>query len=360
MNKISVFLVFLIIPFLVFLFLAKTYSETLDLNKFVVDSEEINYNTLEYVDTNIKKPTTDIVGLIDKMNNIQQVVFEFNEFYKDFSKTVESSISSSKEQKTLSEDIYEQRITRALGKHIDFYLSNNVEIKVFELKELGYRGYIAKVKLFNPDVFKLSLARGEKNRLETTSEAALRTGAVLAINGGGFGGKMTEDGMGLSTIVGGAIVDGVVVEEFVKKPNEDLFFVGINRRGDLVGNVPKSQKDVDKLNAYQGVSFIPILIKNGRKVPLPSAWKKARHPRTIIGQYANDDLILIVVDGRQGEYSKGITLERLQDKLLKLGVKDAYNLDGGGSTAMYFKNKLLNKPSDGKERPVANNFVILK
>ncbi len=360
MNKFSVFLVFLIIPFLVFLFLVYSYTENLDINKFSVYSEEIKYKELSIGEMSIHKPAIDIKDLVQKMINIQNTVFEFNTFYKEFSKTVDSSISSSKEQKTLSEDIYEQRITRALGKYIDFYLSDNVEIKIFELKELGYRGYIAKVKLFNPDVFKLSLAKGEKNKLETTSEAAIRTGAVLAINGGGFGASKKEDGTGISSMVGGAIVDGVVVEEFKKKQNEDLFFVGINKRGDLVGSIPNNQKDVDKLNAYQGASFIPILIQHGQKIPLPSAWKRARHPRTIIGQYANDDLILIVVDGRQGEYSKGITLERLQDKLLKLGVKDAYNLDGGGSTAMYFKNKLLNKPSDGKERPVANNFIILK
>lgn len=68
---------------------------------------------------------------------------------------------------------------------------------------------------------------------------------------------------------------------------------------------------------------------------------------------------MIVVDGRQGNWSYGVSLERLQDKLLELGVKDAYNLDGGGSTAMYYSGKILNRPSDGRQRSVANNIVIL-
>ena len=68
---------------------------------------------------------------------------------------------------------------------------------------------------------------------------------------------------------------------------------------------------------------------------------------------------MIVIDGRQNDWSIGVTLETLQDKLLELGVKEAYNLDGGGSSAMYYNGKILNQPSDGKERPVVNNIVIM-
>jgi len=292
------------------------------------------------------------------MTDIQTTVNEFEAIFSEYTTTINRSIESSRDQKYLSDDIYEQRITKALGEPIDFYLSNSSEIKIFELKELGYRGYIAKIKLFDPDVFKLSLANGQMGELETTSNAAIRTGAVLAINGGGFGAGRVNGEL-VSTMIGGTVVDGQVVKEFVPKSNEDLFFVGIDKKGDLVGGVPKSAEEVEALNPHQGVSFIPILIAGGEKVELPGAWAKTKHPRTIIGQYANDDLIVIVVDGRQGDYSLGITLERLQTKLLELGVKDAYNLDGGGSTAMYFKGKILNKPSDGVERPVANNFIVL-
>jgi exopolysaccharide biosynthesis protein len=46
-------------------------------------------------------------------------------------------------------------------------------------------------------------------------------------------------------------------------------------------------------------------------------------------------------------------------KLLDLGVIDAYNLDGGGSSAFVFDGRVLNRPSDGSERPVVNNIVIM-
>ena len=136
-----------------------------------------------------------------------------------------------------------------------------------------------------------------------------------------------------------------------------ISFAGINKR---TGNRQRTQTESElmALDPYQGVSFIPVLLKDGQKLEIAD-WKTTRQPRTIIGKYANDDLIMIVIDGRQNDWSIGVTLETLQDKLLELGVKEAYNLDGGGSSAMYYNGKILNQPSDGKERPVVNNIVIM-
>lgn len=114
-----------------------------------------------------------------------------------------------------------------------------------------------------------------------------------------------------------------------------------------------------QLKPLSGVSFVPALIKNRKPLPIPSKWQNQKQPRTIIGEYGNDDLILIVVDGRQSDWSSGVTLEHLQIKLLELGIIEAYNLDGGGSSAFVFNNQVLNRPSDGKERPVATNIVIM-
>ena len=358
MNKVWVFLLFLLAPVIALIIVSKSYAENAQLGLYAHFDENITYEAIEPIEVEIDEVSADLRALSIRMTDIETVVDHFEVVFAEFTEKINETIQSSKDQKYLSDDIYEQRITRALGEPIDFYLSDSSEIKIFELKELGYRGYIAKIKLFDPDVFKLTLAQGENGKLETTSDAAERTNAILAVNGGGFGaGKV--NGQIVSTMIGGAVVDGKVIKEFIPKSNEDLFFVGINKKGDLVGGVPKSHDEVMAMKPYQGVSFIPILIQKGEKIKLPSAWANTKHPRTIIGQYANDDLIVIVVDGRQGDYSAGITLERLQDKLLELGVKDAYNLDGGGSTAMYFKGKILNKPSDGYERPVANNFIVL-
>jgi len=94
------------------------------------------------------------------------------------------------------------------------------------------------------------------------------------------------------------------------------------------------------------VSFLPVLIKGGKPLKVPGEWATTKQPRTIIGEYANGDLIMIV------------TLERLQDKLAELGVKEGYNLDGGGSSTFIFKGQVLNRPSDGEHRPVVTNIII--
>ncbi len=355
MNKIITFIIFLLIPVISVFIGAKNFSEKdIEINKI----EEIKNSEIKNINIDEIKLSNDLEDINVSIENILYKLDEYNQMYDSLSNIVDESIKSSEEQRQLSDDVYEEMIERVLGKYIDFYLSDRCEIKIFELKELGYRGYIAKVKLFDPTAFKLVLAKDKLTYAETTSQAAKRKGAIFAVNGGGFGASV-KNGEVRTGLIGGAIVDGVVKQEFKYVEGREFFFVGIDREGNLVGNVPKSQEDVDKLNAYQGTSFIPILIKDGKKLDIPGRWQKAKHPRTIIGQYANNDLILIAVDGRQGDYSVGITLERLQDKLIELGVKDAYNLDGGGSTAMYFKGKILNKPSDGKERPVGNNFIIM-
>lgn len=358
MRRYYVFLLFLLAPVLALLVMTKNYADDIRFGISEVYSYDYERAELDAFDAEIKDVGVDLRTLSIQVSNIESAMPNYVSLFKRFAVAIQDSIEDSEGQTHLSDDIYEQRITDALGEPIDFYLSNKTEIKIFELKELGYRGYIAKVKLFNPYVFKMELADGKIGGLETTTEAAERTGAILAINGGGFG-QGPVNGEMQSSMVGATVVDGQLVNQFIKKPGVDVFFVGIDKYGDLVGGIPESDEDIMALKPYQGVSFIPILIKDGKKQALPNAWANTKHPRTIIGQYANDDLILIVVDGRQGSWSSGITLERLQDKLLDLGVKDAYNLDGGGSTAMYFKDRVLNKPSDGQERPVANNFIIV-
>jgi len=74
-----------------------------------------------------------------------------------------------------------------------------------------------------------------------------------------------------------------------------------------------------------------------------------------------ESILFITIDGR-AETADGMTLIELQKYLHDLGCIDAINLDGGGSTTMWTKNKgVVNKPSDKDgERPVANAVLILE
>ncbi|KPK28965.1 MAG: hypothetical protein AMJ61_00255 [Desulfobacterales bacterium SG8_35_2] len=76
------------------------------------------------------------------------------------------------------------------------------------------------------------------------------------------------------------------------------------------------------------------------------------HPRTAIGYTNKGELIIMVVDGRQ-EKSRGATLEELAELMLDLGVVEAMNLDGGGSSTLVVDNNLINLPAGKKiEREV--------
>jgi len=120
---------------------------------------------------------------------------------------------------------------------------------------------------------------------------------------------------------------------------------------------------------WQGATTIlgggPQLIKNGRvaitNVPekIPSAFVNDGHPRTAIARLASGKILLLTVDGRQASESIGMSLPFLAKLLLELGAVQAMNLDGGGSTTMVIRNKVVNKPSDQTgERPVSDAILV--
>jgi exopolysaccharide biosynthesis protein len=109
----------------------------------------------------------------------------------------------------------------------------------------------------------------------------------------------------------------------------------------------------------------PQLIKNGRVEITNTAEKilpsfvSDGHPRTAIAKLKSGQILLVTVDGRQPGESIGMSLTMLADLLMEIGAVEAINLDGGGSTTMVIRNKLVNKPSDtGGERPVSDAILL--
>ena len=81
------------------------------------------------------------------------------------------------------------------------------------------------------------------------------------------------------------------------------------------------------------------------------------NPRSALG-FNDDKLFLIAVDGRQYGYSIGMTLYEMADFLRALGAKHAINFDGGGSSALWGLDSIVNRPSRGYERSVFNVAMI--
>jgi len=82
-----------------------------------------------------------------------------------------------------------------------------------------------------------------------------------------------------------------------------------------------------------------------------------RHPRTAVG-VRDGTVVLVTVDGRQPGYSEGMTLDELAGLLVELGCTEAMNLDGGGSTTMVVRDRVMNSPSSGVPRAVANALAL--
>jgi exopolysaccharide biosynthesis protein len=109
----------------------------------------------------------------------------------------------------------------------------------------------------------------------------------------------------------------------------------------------------------------PQLIKNGR-VEITNAAERILpsfvsdgHPRTAIAKLKSGQILLATVDGRQPGESIGMSLTMLAELLIEFGAVEAINLDGGGSTTMVIRNKLVNKPSDATgERPVSDAILV--
>lgn len=143
-------------------------------------------------------------------------------------------------------------------------------------------------------------------------------------------------------------------------------FVGL-RKGDAL------TFDEDYTNVEYGEDFNeavhiigagPTLVKNGEVYvtvdaeQFPDDIRVGRAPRSAVGITQYGDYIFAVVDGRQA-HSKGCTLEEWAQILKNsFGAVEAINLDGGGSTELFFKGSLVNKPSDGRERPVGDALTI--
>jgi hypothetical protein len=101
----------------------------------------------------------------------------------------------------------------------------------------------------------------------------------------------------------------------------------------------------------------PVLVRHGKPASLESS--PERHPRTALGWNTNH-FFLVVVDGRQPSLSIGMRLSELAEYMSRIGCDEAINLDGGASATCWIYGQVMNSPSAGKLRPIANGFVVVK
>lgn len=180
-----------------------------------------------------------------------------------------------------------------------------------------------------------------ENITETTSVIAENNNAIFAINGDYYGFRDT----------GIIIRNGVAYRD--KGAREGLAFY----KDGSVKVYDETQTDADTLVAdgvWQTVSFGPAVVKDSKQVDgidqvevdtnFGNHSIQGQQPRTALGFIDDNHYVFVVVDGRAEGYSVGVTMPELAQIMIELGCQAAYNIDGGGSSTMYFNGKLVNNP----------------
>ena len=219
---------------------------------------------------------------------------------------------------------------------------------------LTWRGYVMLVA--DPTRVRLRDTSMQYECGENVMTMVKSAGAVAGINGGGFVDGPNYDSNG-GTPGGLIIEEGTLVCPLT--PDDSVYsMIGINRDGVLV--LRHCTADWALSNGIvSAVSFAPFLVVNGEGMVKNGSGGWGIAPRTAIGQRETGEMLLLVIDGRQADWSIGCDLDVLQEVMLAEGAVNAAMLDGGSSTAMVHNGNYINRPSLGHERWINNCFVVM-
>ncbi len=220
------------------------------------------------------------------------------------------------------------------------YKDENISVTVSEYRENDTDIYVADVQLSSPEYLQTALAQGVygRNVKEETSTIAENNNAILAVNGDYYGAREA----------GYVIKNGELLRN-TSAGREDLVIYE-DGSWKIVSENEVSAEELLADGAVQTMSFGPGLIENGEiSVGVNEEVKQSMssNPRTAIGIIDDCHYVFVVSDGRTDE-SAGLSLYQLAEFMQGLGCTTAYNLDGGGSSTMYFNGEVINNPTGGK------------
>lgn len=225
------------------------------------------------------------------------------------------------------------------------YEDGHISIQIRTMRRLDTDIYIADIVVDNPDLLQTALAGDAfgRNLTDTTSSIAEANNAVLAINGDYYG--FRDAGY---VMRGGYLYRDLAAYD---QDQEDLCIMADGTL-EILAEVDYSAQDMADMGARDIFSFGPGLLIDGEiTVREGDEVERAQvtNPRTSIGQIAPLHYVFVVSDGRTEE-SVGLSLLELAQLMQDLGCTTAYNLDGGGSSTIWFNGRVLNKPTTFGEK----------
>ena len=217
--------------------------------------------------------------------------------------------------------------------------------------------YVADVVLSDATVLTSAFAGNSfgENITATTSETAEENNAIFAINGDYYGFRDT----------GIVIRNGVVYRDEGARQGLAFYTDG---SVEVYDETTTTAAALLEAGVWNTLSFGPALLEDGDIVDgiedvevdtnVGNHSIQGEQPRTAVGVIETNHLVFVVVDGRDEGYSAGVTMTGLAEIMQSLGATTAYNLDGGGSSTMYFNGEVVNQPSNGGERGTSDILYI--
>lgn len=237
------------------------------------------------------------------------------------------------------------------------YIDNNIEINLETIRSDNTTVYVADIQVSDASYLKTALANDTygTNITEKTSDIATNNHAILAVNGDYYGANTT----------GYVIKNNILYRDTIRE-NATYGDLAIYKDGSfkiIYENEITAQELIDQ-GVVNLLAFGPSLIEN-EEIVVDSSTEVGRamasNPRTAIGIIDEKHYIILVSDGRTQE-STGLSLYQMAKIMKQYGAKTAYNLDGGGSSTLYFNGQVINKPTTNghtiSEREVSDIVYI--
>ncbi|HFI0668146.1 TPA: phosphodiester glycosidase family protein [Streptococcus suis] len=237
------------------------------------------------------------------------------------------------------------------------YSDDNIQINLETITTNNTTVYVADIQVSSAEYLKTALAQNTygTNITAKTSETAVANNAILAINGDYYGANST----------GYVIKNGILYRDTVRD-NASYGDLAIYADGsfEIVYEDEVTAQELIDQGVVNLLAFGPALVENGEIVVDTSTEvgrAMASNPRTAIGIIDENHYIIVVADGRTTE-SEGLSLYQMAEIMKEYGVTTAYNLDGGGSSTLYFNGQVINNPTTNgntiSERAVSDIVYI--
>ena len=215
---------------------------------------------------------------------------------------------------------------------------------------------------YNPDAFQTTVVTAEGEQADSTSALCLKYNAVAGINGGYFD---MEELTAVTFVKDDGFITAATTPDELFRTNGAFILNPEDLRIEACDTTEIFERD------WEALAGGPVLVDEGNPLqygPDSEGWESfydKRHPRSLVGKDADGGVWLVVVDGRFPGEAEGMTIAELTALAERLGLVEALNLDGGGSSTLWvLPEGVISHPSDNRifdhegQRIVPNAIVV--